>query len=207
MSIPIRYIWWLMLYASDLGEAQNKALKGREDLPEDIPDLIGQILIKTVEKRLKRQLTYSFETKDEILNRVRGRINHLTTCRKQLLSKGKVSCTFNELSIDNVRNRYVRAALDGISRIIKKPSISNSCSSLANYLFQCGVTGPVPTAREIENQRFSRNDQSDKEMIAAAKLAMNLCLPNESEGKNEILDPEKSEHWMRRLYEKAIGNF
>ena len=36
---------------------------------------------------------------------------------------------------------------------------------------------------------------------------MNLCLPNESEGKNEILDPEKSEHWMRRLYEKAIGNF
>ena len=207
MSIPIRNIWWLMLYASDLGEAQNKALKGREDLPEDIPDLIGQILIKTVEKRLKRQLTYSFETKDEILSRVRGRINHLTTCRKQLLSKGKVSCTFNELSIDNVRNRYVRAALDGISRIIKKPSISNSCSSLANNLFQCGVTGPVPTAREIENQRFSRNDQSDKEMIAAAKLAMNLCLPNESEGKNEILDPEKSEHWMRRLYEKAIGNF
>ena len=57
MSIPIRNVWWLMLYASDLGDSQNKALKGREDLPEDIPELIGKILIKTVEKRLKRQLT------------------------------------------------------------------------------------------------------------------------------------------------------
>ena len=61
-------------------------------------------MIKTVEKRLKRQLTYSFETKDEVLSRVRGRINHLTTYRKQLLAKGKVSCTFNELSINNILN-------------------------------------------------------------------------------------------------------
>ena len=98
MSIPIRNIWWLMLYASDLGDAQNKSLKGKEDLPEEIPDLIAKILIKTVEKRLKRQLTYSFETKDEVLSRVRGRINHLTTYRKQLLAKGKVSCTFNAVS-------------------------------------------------------------------------------------------------------------
>ncbi len=207
MSIPIRNIWWLMLYASDLGDAQNKSLKGKEDLPEEIPDLIAKILVKTVEKRLKRQLTYSFETKDEVLSRVRGRINHLTTYRKQLLAKGKVSCTFNELSINNIRNRYVRAALDGISRIIKEPSLSNNCRSLANNLFASGVTGPIPTSREIENQKFGRNDQSDKEMIAAAKLAMNLSLPFDIEGKNEILDPEKCEHWMRRLYEKAIGNF
>ena len=72
MSIPIRNIWWLMLYASDLGDAQNKSLKGKEDLPEEIPDLIAKILIKTVEKRLKRQLTYSFETKDEVLNNLVG---------------------------------------------------------------------------------------------------------------------------------------
>ena len=37
-----------MLYASDLGDAQNKSLKGKEDLPEEIPDLIAKILIKTV---------------------------------------------------------------------------------------------------------------------------------------------------------------
>ena len=64
MQIPIQNIWWMMLYASDLGEAKNKSLLSIEDLPEDIPDLIGEILSKTVENRLRRQLTYSFQEKD-----------------------------------------------------------------------------------------------------------------------------------------------
>ena len=74
MQIPIQNIWWMMLYASDLGEAKNKSLLSIEDLPEDIPDLIGEILSKTVENRLRRQLTFSFQEKKEILNRVRGKI-------------------------------------------------------------------------------------------------------------------------------------
>ena len=72
-----------MLYASDLGEPKNNSLLSSEDLPEDIPDLIGEILSKTVENRLRRQLTYSFEEKNAVLNRVRGRINHLITYRKK----------------------------------------------------------------------------------------------------------------------------
>ena len=73
---------------------------------------------KTVENRLRRQLTYSFQEKKEILNRVRGKINHLITYRKKLLSKGQISCQFNELTVDNLRNRYARSALEKISMII-----------------------------------------------------------------------------------------
>ncbi len=196
-----------MLYASDLGEPKNNSLLSSEDLPEDIPDLIGEILSKTVENRLRRQLTYSFEEKNAVLNRVRGRINHLITYRKKLLSKGKIACEFNELTIDNIRNRYVRTALEKISKIIKSKTLSKKCRTLSKDLFIKGVTGPVPTLREISNEKYGRNDQADKEMITVAKLAMNLCIPNEDMGSKEILNPEKCEYWMRALYEKAIGNF
>ena len=196
-----------MLYASDLGEPKNNSLLSSEDLPEDIPDLIGEILSKTVENRLRRQLTYSFEEKNAVLNRVRGRINHLKTYRKKLLSKGKIACEFNELTIDNIRNRYVRTALEKISKIIKSKTLSKKCRTLSKDLFIKGVTGPVPTLREISNEKYGRNDQADKEMITVAKLAMNLCIPNEDMGSKEILNPEKCEYWMRALYEKAIGNF
>ena len=67
MQIPIQNIWWMMLYASDLGEAKNKSLLSIEDLPEDIPDLIGVILSKTVENRLRRQLTFSFQACNKFL--------------------------------------------------------------------------------------------------------------------------------------------
>jgi hypothetical protein len=33
MSIPVRNIWWLMLYASDLGQAAAPSLLAAEDLP------------------------------------------------------------------------------------------------------------------------------------------------------------------------------
>ena len=207
MKIPIKNIWWLMLYASDLGDAKNKSLLSIEDLPEEIPDLIGEILSKTVENRLRRQLTYSFKEKKAVLNRVRGKINHLITYRKKLLSKGQIACQFSELTIDNIRNRYVRTALEKISRIIKSKSLKNKCRTLSKDLFIKGVTGPVPTFREISNERYGRNDQADKEMITVAKLAMDLCIPNEDEGAKEVLNPEKCEYWMRALYEKAIGNF
>ena len=137
---------------------------------------------------------------------MRGRINHLITYRK-LLSKGKIACEFNELTIDNIRNRYVRTELEKISKIIKSKKLNKKCRTLSKDLFIKGVTGPVPTLREINNEKYGRNDQADKEMITVAKLAMNLCIPNEDIDSKEILNPEKCEYWMRALYEKAIGNF
>ena len=44
-------------------------------------------------------------------------------------------------------------------------------------------------------------------MITVAKLAMDMCIPNENEGAKELLNPEKLDKWLPNLYEKAIGNF
>ena len=207
MNIPVRNIWWLMLYASDLGKNLDRSLLGSEELPEEIPELIGEILSKAVEDRIRRQLTISFQSRSAVISRVRGRIDHLKTSRKQLLSKGKVACQFEELSINTPRNRYVRAALEKLSRIIEKPILSKRCRSLANTLLAQGVVGEIPSRKQINSEHFAKHDKADKEMISAAKLAMDLELPTEEDGPNSIMDPEKCEHWLRTLFEKAIGNF
>tara|TARA_Y100000589_G_scaffold331835_1_gene387344 strand:- start:1155 stop:2207 length:1053 start_codon:yes stop_codon:yes gene_type:complete len=207
MKIPIRNIWWLLLYSSEYMESNYSSMVGLEELPEDIPDLIGKILSNSVEFRLRRQLTYSFEKKEIVINRVRGKINHVITERDALLSKGKICCSFDELTINNLRNRYVKAALIKISRIIKNPALRKKCTSLANFLTVKGVSSIVPIFKELKSERFGRNDICDREMISAAKLAMDLCLPNERDGDYEILDPEKGDYWLRNLFEKAIGNF
>ena len=110
MNIPVRNIWWLMLYASDLGKNLDRSLLGSEELPEEIPELIGEILSKAVEDRIRRQLTISFQSRSAVISRVRGRIDHLKTSRKQLLSKGKVACQFEELSINN-QNQFINSKL------------------------------------------------------------------------------------------------
>ncbi|MBO8223075.1 5-methylcytosine-specific restriction endonuclease system specificity protein McrC [Prochlorococcus marinus str. XMU1401] len=207
MNIPIRNIWWLLLYSSEYMESNYSSMVGFEELPEDIPDLIGKILTNSVESRLRRQLTFSFEKKEKVINRVRGKINHVITARKALLSKGKIFCSFDELTINNLRNRYVKAALIKISKIIKNKALRKKCISLANFLTVKGVSSIVPKFKELKSERFGRNDICDREMISAAKLAMDLCLPNERNGDYEISDPEKPDYWLRKLFEKAIGNF
>ena len=207
MNIPVRNIWWLMLYASDLGKDLETSLLGSEELPEEIPELIGEILCKAVEDRIRRQLTLSFQRRSAVVSRVRGRIDHLTTDRKHLLSKGKVACKFEELSINTPRNRYVKAALQKLSRIISNPSLSKRCRYLSNALLAQGVIGDVPNKKQLNAERFGRHDQADKSMVAAAKLAMDLALPTEEDGPYSILDPQRCEHWLRRLFEKAIGGF
>ncbi len=207
MSIPVRNIWWLMLYASDLGKAANPARLAAEDLPDHIPDLVAEILARAVEQRQRRQLTTAFLPRSAVLNRVRGRIDHLTTGRHRLLAKGQVACRFEELSIDSPRNRYVRAALDTIGRLVRKPELAHRCRGLAHGLRLQGVTGEPPTRQQISSERFGRHDQADQPMLAAARLAMDLALPTEAAGAHALLDPGRCVHWLRRLYEKAIGGF
>lgn len=196
-----------MLFASDLGSSVNPAKLGSEDLPEEIPDLVAEILARTVEERQRRQLTTTFLPRQAVLSRVRGRIDHLVTSRRQLLAKGQVACRFEELSIDSPRNRYVRTALESVARLVRDQTLSHRCLGLAHGLRNQGVVGAAPSRRQISSERFGRHDQADQPMLASARLAMDLALPTEEAGPNALLDPKRCEHWLRRLFEKAIGGF
>ena len=196
-----------MLYASDLGKDAQPSNLASEDLPEEIPDLVALILVKAVEQRQRHQLSTGFLRKEAVVSRVRGRIDHLKTSRRQLLARGQVACSFEELSIDTPRNRYVRAALDKVSRLVRSSELVTRCSGLAHGMRLQGVVGELPTRQQISNERFGRHDQADQAMLAAARLAMDLALPTEEAGPNALIDPQRCEHWLRRLFEKAIGGF
>ncbi len=207
MSIPVRNIWWLMLCASDLGKAAAPALLAAEDLPEEIPDLVAEILARAVEERQRRQLSTAFRHREAVLSRVRGHIDHLATARRQLLAQGRIACRFEELTVDNPRNRVVRAALESVARLVRKPELAHRCRGLAHGLHRQGVVGEAPSRRQISVERCGLHDQADQAMLAAARLAMDLALPTEEAGPHALLDPQRCVHWLRRLYEKAIGGF
>ena len=74
--IPVRNLWLLMLYASELFRHIDRSKKiSIEENPDYIPDLVAEILSKTVELRLKRNLSFGYQIREAVLRRVRGRIN------------------------------------------------------------------------------------------------------------------------------------
>ena len=205
--IPVRNLWLLMLYASDLFRTRGIGNVGLEDSPDDLPDLVAEILAHAVEVRQRRRLNLGYRSRNAVLNRVRGRIDLLSTERHQLLDRGLVACRFDELTIDTPRNRFVRAALDTISRVVRRKAVSHRCRSLASSMKAMGVSGDAPTRAQISTDRFGRNDADDKLMVAAAKLAFDLALPTEAAGVNVLNLPDREATWVRRLFEKAVGGF
>jgi 5-methylcytosine-specific restriction enzyme subunit McrC len=205
--IPVRNLWLLMLYASDLFRDIARAKASVEDNPDDIPDLIAEFLSRKVELRLKRNLSFGYQSREAVLGRVRGHIHLLFTERHQLLGRGKVACRFDELTVDTPRNRFVRAALEEISKIVRRKELANRCRSLAAGLKRMGVIGERPSRTEVSIDRFGRNDIADQQMVCAAHLAFNLALPTESAGTKHLSLPDREITWIRKLYEKGIAGF
>lgn len=206
-GIPVRNLWLLMLYASDLFRQLGHGRVDVEENPEDIPDLIAEILAYAVERRLKRNLSFAYCARRAALNRVRGRIDVLATTRHQLMARGMVACRFDDFTVNTPRNRMVRAALDVIARVVRRPDLGRRCHALAASLKQAGVSGGRPSRTEMSTDRMGRHDSGDRFMLAAARLALDLALPLETKGEHCLAAPDRDIHWIRRLYEKAVAGF
>ena len=205
--IPVRNLWLLMLYASGFFRDLEKSKVAVEDNPDDIPDLVAKMLCSKVEHRIRRNLSYGYQSREAVLGRVRGRIDLLNTERHRLLDRGKVACRFDELIVNTARNRFVKAALEEISKVVRTDALARRCRLLATRLRRMGVSGERPSRGEVSIDRFGRQDADDQSMVAAAHLAFNLALPTEAAGAKHLSLPDREIHWVRRLYEKGVAGF
>src|SRR5690606_7467154 len=130
-------------------------------------DLVAEILAHAVEVRQRRRLSLGYRSRNAVINRVRGRIDVLTTERHQLMDRGLVACRFVELTIDTPRNRFVRAALESISRIVQRKDVAHRCRALSGGRRAMGVSGAARTRDQMGPVRFGRNDADARFRVAA----------------------------------------
>jgi len=206
-EIPIRNIWLLMLYASDLYQLPKIRNSGVDENPDELPDLISEILCEAVEHRLHRNLTTGLILRREKLSRVRGRIRLFETERKRLLELGKVACEFEEFTVDTSRNRYVLSGLENCVKKVMDKDLSGRCRNNIRALRALGVSDQKPTKWEASLFQFTRNDIQDRKMVSAARFAHDMLIPNEEDGKYFFDQAGRNEQWLRSLFEKAVAGF
>lgn len=204
-KIPVRNIWLLMLYASDLYRELSRVEVSVEETPDQIADLIADILCRRVEERLNRGIPNGYVERSEVLSRVRGRIDLLRTERGQLLARAKMACRFEELSSDTPRNRFVLAALLKMMTLAESDQRRMRCRELVQTMRRLGVSMSQQNAFDRSVEAISLCDRQDRPMLEAAKLAHELALPTESAGSRLLTSPDHEIHWLRKLYEKAIA--
>ena len=224
--IPVRNIWLLLLYASQLyRELPDSERAALENAPDDIPALVAKILSNAVERRLRRNLSQGYQRREADLNRVRGRIDLFRTERRQLLQRARVACIFDELTVDTPRNRYVKAALTHIAaaldKLAKSPETETPrresflrterrCRELALRLERVGVLSHLDSrqaSKSVILDNVGWMDARERQMLAAARLALNLSIPTEESGSSllPIANRQETQGW--KLYEQAVAGF
>jgi 5-methylcytosine-specific restriction enzyme subunit McrC len=204
MQIPIRNVWLLQLYASKLYRTAGTGLVAPEENPEDLPDLVARILAEQVTVRLHTGLSVGFQQTTRATHRVRGRINLLTTERHQLLQRGQVNCTFDEIVTDTAANRLAKAALEKAAVLVPgEPRYR----SLALQLGAAGVRGPRPPLSAVPAMQRQRLLSRDRMMIAAAELLLTLTIPTTESGDKMLPLSSLEDQYLRRLFEHATYGF
>ena len=205
-KIPVRNIWLLFLYASGLAQFHDRFEAEVEGSP-DFKSLIARLLCHTTEKRLRRNLSFGYRHREDVLRRVRGRIDILETVSADLFRRGEVACRFEELTIDTPRNQLVRSALTGLSGCLEDADLGHRCRTLGNALGRVGVSGKTPTRSEVASDQIARHEGEDRLMVSLARAVFDLVLPTESAGTRTLLNAQREATEFRKLFEKAIGNF
>lgn len=194
-----------MLYASEFYKTGAESFDGIEDYPEQLPDLLAEILVASVADRLKKPLTTEFAATKGDLRRVRGRIDVLRTESHQLLNRGQVACRYEELTVDTPRNRLVRSALSALAPLVSSKELGRGCRTQAHRLSSLGVSSVLSRTAQTA-PRFSRNDSHDRAVVLAAQLALQLRLPSHERG-GGIRRSGLTDHEFRSLFERAVAGF
>ena len=118
-------------------------------------------------------------------------------------------------SVDTRANLYVRAALTHIAGVVSKqladhPDLERRCRNLAFRLERAGVVGyldPRHAGTDAALGNVGWVDAHERQMLAAAKLALNLSIPTEQTGLAllPIVNRSETEGW--KLYEDAVAGF
>jgi 5-methylcytosine-specific restriction enzyme subunit McrC len=203
--IPVRNLWLLMLYASDLFRALGEASIALEDKLDEIPELVAEILAQATELRLRRALTTGYRQETAELGRVRGRIDLLATLRKESLQRGRVVCRYEAITADTPRNRLVRAGLAAMARLVADRELRHRCSVMEQTLVASGVQRDGTVRELLAQGRLARHEQQDRIVVAAARLALQLALPTEDAGDHRLFRPDREDAWVRQLFEHAVA--
>lgn len=191
-----------MFFASDLPKTLSFGNFGNEDTPADIVDFIASILCDNLEARMRKNLSYGFNRVSSIETRLRGKVNHLENERFHLLAKGRVSCRYDELSLNTPKNCFIRGALEIIAGLSDNVQILERVKSLISRFQQLGITSSPPLPQSMT--RVGLNDREDAHIIAISKLIYDFKIPTTSDGNDKLYNIQDEKQWVYRLYEKAI---
>lgn len=203
--IPIENIYYLFCYAWDRFPEGDTIEVSKTNSPK-IWDLFASVLIRGVNRLMRRGLDRGYAEIEEETSTIRGRIVVGDTLRRNLLMFGRANCCFDELHYDVLHNRIIKATLRRLSDVDELDAKLRHELRQLTRLFSEVSDIPISNAL-FRRVQLSRNNGNYDLLLKICELAHSTLLPNREGRGSKFSDILENEKVMPGVFEAFVRNF
>ncbi len=204
-TIPVQNIYYLLCYAwNSLDEGDTIDISSLDSI--ELADLFAHVLTSGTRHLIRRGFDRDYFSFLEETPRIRGRIDFSDSIKRNLITLGRPSCEFDELSYDVLHNRILKAT---VASLLEVKEISKE---LKDALWETSRW-----LREVQTIRLSshvfrrvqlhRNNNYYRFLLNVCEIVFENLLVNEESGETRFRDFLRDEGRMRMLFEAFVRNF
>ena len=172
---------------------------------DNIHDLFAAIIARGVSSQVKRGLHREYVPQEEALPGLRGQIRVDESIKRQVLSQGKLVCSYDEFTEDSPHNRVLKATMLMLLRH-GEIKLENKQVLRKLLLFLSNITEIVPTAIRWDSLKYHRNNASYRMLMGVCRLAIQGLLLTTDAGNHKLASWLQDEA-MHLLYEKFVLSY
>lgn len=206
MKIPILNLYYLVSYASGILSPDKHRIPVGNDDGYDLSDLYARLLIDGVDGLLRRGLHRQYVEMEEEIPGIRGQLQFADSIRRNSFRNGRAVCLFDELDVDILPNRILKAAmlrvlasksLDAKYRVELRTSIRRM-NGVRNIPLSMSMFRPLVMHRNMARYRF---------LLFIARLVAEHSVVTEDGQTAKFIDLERDETKLAKLFEAFVRNF
>lgn len=202
-GILIQNIYYMLSYAFKELKSDGYSEISKEKF-HNVHNLLAVILTKGVSKQIKRGLHKEYISVSENLSSLRGKINIYNSVKNIIQQQKKISCDYDELSINNIYNQIIKTAVVILLRH------GNIDIKYHRALYNVMLHFNNVTELEISEIRwdmikYHRNNATYEMLINVSYLILHDMLQSSREGNLKMLS--FTDEIMHNLYERFIREY
>lgn len=204
-SIPIQNIYYLLCYAwNKLDEGAIVDVSSIDS--NELADLFARVLTTGVHHLIRRGFDRNYIAFSEETPRIRGRINFQESIKRNLISRGRPLCEFDDLSYNVLHNQILKTSIVNVLNVEKlNADLKNELWEVSRWLRD--VSTIRLSSQTFRRVQLHRNNNYYRFLLNICELVFENLLVDEKPGRSRFRDFTRDEGRMRALFEEFVRNF
>lgn len=210
-KIPIRNLWYLLLYAWDLGQFKDRYTGEQEEAPRDLKELLIRLFVQVGQDAVRQGMHRDYVQKTEARSGVRGRILFGASLKQNRFHYAQAVCQFAEFQEDTLLNQIVKASLNWLLNTLQAErtpyakNLRHQLLTLQGYFQNVSDIRLNPTG--FKRVIVPRQNKTYTLWIKLCELLYWGQIPTEEAAHHSFLQIFKEQIVGHQLYEKFLKNY